>query len=105
MNSHEILKLLDAGYTKQEIEAMDATQETTEQIQPAADPEPTPAPPTEPAADPQPDDRYQALENKLNQLLGIVQNDNLNKGVDGVPKRSASDALASVIAPPRKEKK
>lgn len=106
---NEIITLLQAGYTKSEIDAMTAQ---PEQIPPepapipAADPEPEPAPAPEPEPAPeQPNADYQRLEAKLNQFIGLFQNANLNQGIDNLPRRSAQDALAEVIAPPRKERK
>ena len=88
MRSSDILTLLQAGYTKAEIEAMD---------QPAQTPE---APAQTPA------DGYARLEALLNQLVGIQQTNNVNHvnmGSNYEAERSTTDILASVIAP-KKEK-
>ena len=109
MKLNDIMILLNAGYTKQEIDAMDVSETApTEQIQLNLNtPEPQPEPTAETVQNEpdQPDQKYMELENKLNQLLGIVQAGNLNKGIDTDNRRTAQDALASVIAPPRKERK
>lgn len=100
---NEIIQLLNAGYTKAEIDQLTQVQA------PAPEPEPAPAP-AAPAPDPEPEepiqgaDRYAQLEAKFNQLIGVMQAQNLNQGIDTLPKRSAQDALAEIIAPPRKEK-
>lgn len=99
MRLNDVLTLLQAGYTKEQIEAFNEPDPA-----PAPAPEPEPAPAPEPEEPIQGADRYAALEAKLNSLMGIVQAQNLNTGVDTMPKRTAQDALANVIAPPRKEK-
>lgn len=117
MRSSDILTLLQAGYTKAEIEAMDqpAPAQTPEapdqtpaapaQTQPA--PTQTPAAPEAPAQTPEaPADGYAKLENLLNQLIGIQQNQNINHvnmGSNYEAEKSTTDILASVIAP-KKEK-
>ena len=105
---NEIITLLNAGYTKADIDQLTQVQA------PAPEPEPAPAPaapaPAAPAPDPEPEepiqgaDKYAQLEAKFNQLIGVMQQQNLNQGIDTLPKRSAQDALAEIIAPPRKEK-
>lgn len=108
MNLHDVVTLLNAGYSKAEIEAM--TQNETEPQEHTQVSEPEPEPEIKPAETPvlneteQPDAKYIALENKLNQLLGIVQAENLNQGIETMNRRTAQDALASVISPPRKER-
>lgn len=114
MRSSDILTLLQAGYTKAEIEAMD--QPAPDQTQDAPDQTPaapdqnqeTPAQtPAVPAQTPEaPADGYAKLENLLNQLIGIQQGNNVNHvnmGSNYEAERSTTDILASVIAP-KKEK-
>ena len=103
MRSSDILTLLQAGYTKAEIEAMD-------QPAPAAPAQTHEAPDQTPAAPAQnqeaPADGYAKLENLLNQLIGIQQNQNINHvnmGSNYEAEKSTTDILASVIAP-KKEK-
>lgn len=102
MNLNDVITLLNAGYTKAEIDAMLLTDQAADPapVQPAADPDPAPAVPEEPI---QGAEQFKALENKLNQLMGMIQYQNLNTGVDTVPKRTSEDILAQVIAPPRKD--
>lgn len=105
MKLSEIMTLLNAGYTKAEIDALDHSDPAPDPAPAAAvDPEPEPAPaqPEEPI---QGTDQYAALEAKLNKLMGLVQTQNLNQGVSTMPGRTAQDALAEIIAPPRKETK
>jgi len=120
MRSSDILTLLQAGYTKAEIEAMD--QPAPDQTPAAPTPQHRPsipkdapaqnqeAPAQTPAAPAQnqeaPADGYAKLENLLNQLIGIQQNQNINHvnmGSNYEAEKSTTDILASVIAP-KKEK-
>ena len=101
MELNTILKLLDAGYTKADIEAMTA---------PAA--EVTPAPvedpvkPAEPAEEPTPEmTSADILNNLLAEVKGLkaqIQANNIrNDSMKGVakPVETAEDILASVINP------
>ena len=100
MRSSDILTLLQAGYSKAEIEAMDQP-EAPDQTQD------TPAQNQEAPAQNQeaPADGYARLEALLNQLVGIQQSNNVNHVNMGsnYEERSTTDILASVIAP-KKEK-
>lgn len=121
MNFDQVMALVNAGFTKEDIQAMQGGQP-----EPAAQPDPTPAQPepTQPAQPEQKqtapaqaaapeagsqaggDDAYQRLEAKLNQLIGLQTQANINANVGSAqPARSATDILGSVIAPPRKDKK
>lgn len=118
MELNEIFKLIDAGYTKADIEALQAAQTPA----PApADPAPAPTPAPEQTPAPEPtkdqtpqvlpgdagDDRYKQLEAKLNQLIGMQQGKNINAdiGASDQVTRTPTDILGSVIAPPRKDTK
>ena len=109
MELNEIFKLIDAGYTKADIEALTAAQTPAD---PPADPEPEPAPaPAQPDPEPAPapaeNDQYARLEKLLTTLIGAQQGQNINAdiGAADVNKRTPEQILGSVIAPPRKEKK
>lgn len=114
MRSSDILTLLQAGYTKAEIDAMDQPAPAQTPEVPAQTPE-APAPtPEAPAQTPEtpaqnqeaPADGYARLEALLNQLVGIQQTNNVNRlnmGSNYEAERSTTDILASVIAP-KKEK-
>lgn len=130
MELNEILALVNAGYTKADIEAMGGSQaqQAAQPAQPAASaqteppaqtqPEQTlpaqtqpakeqPAQ-TQPAQTQQPEsDRYEKLEALLTQLIGTQQAANINaSGPAAVPPvRTSTDILGSVIAPPRKDTK
>jgi len=114
MRSSDILTLLQAGYTKAEIEAMDQPAPAQTPEAPAETPQApaqTPAAPAQnqPAPDQTPEapaDGYAKLETLLNQLIGIQQNQNINHvnmGSNYEAEKSTTDILASVIAP-KKEK-
>ena len=114
MNFEQVIALVNAGYTKAEIEAMQGAMPEQPEVQPAQDPEPEPAPETAQGATEQQtqqpanteQDPYTRLEAKLNQLIGLQQAQNINANVgDAAPARSSTDILGSVIAPPRKERK
>lgn len=120
MNFDQIMALVNAGYTKAEIDAMQAPAADPAPVPaaPAADPapaDPTPAPPAQhtdnaaPAQQPaqaQPSE-YQKLEQLLQQFIGVAQSGNLNAGMNAgnVPQRSSTDILGAVIAPPQKGQK
>lgn len=119
MQLNEIITLLNAGYTKEEIQALDtpapaptpAPEQTPEPEQtPAPEQTPEPAPkqeqpaqPQQPAAQPS---EYQQLEGLLKQFISVAQAGNLNAGMNAgvMQQRSAVDILGEVIAPPRKDK-
>ena len=114
MRSSDILTLLQAGYTKAEIDAMDQPAPAQNQEAPAQNQE-APAQNQEAPAQNQeapaqnqeaPADGYARLEALLNQLVGIQQTNNVNRlnmGSNYEAERSTTDILASVIAP-KKEK-
>ena len=104
MRSSDILTLLQAGYTKAEIDAMDQPAPAQNQEAPAPTPEAPAQTPEAPAQNQA--DGYARLEALLNQLVGIQQTNNVNRlnmGSNYEAERSTTDILASVIAP-KKEK-
>ena len=117
MTTDQIFKLLDAGYTKSEIEAL--TQ--PEQPNPAPeqpDPEPQPEPQDQPVPDPQPEaaDGLDALRAELNaakqqitQLTQQVQQMNLEqRSVNVLPEndipKKADAAMTELIRPAIKKR-
>ena len=107
MNFDQVMALVNAGFTKEDIQAMQGGQPEPAQPEPTQ-PDPTPAqkPAETPAASSQAggDDAYSRLEAKLNQLIGLQTQANINANVGSAqPARSATDILAGVIAPPRRE--
>ena len=131
MNIEQVITLINAGYTKADIEAMQGGGSAAQPAQPApetpaqpapetpAQPEPTqpaeqPAQPevkqAEPSAQPssqgQKDDAYARLEAKLNQLIGLQQAGAINQTIPGsaAAVKTPEQILGSVIAPPRKDR-
>lgn len=111
MKVDEILTLLKAGYTRDEITAMDAPATTS-----APDPYPAPADPAPAPADPAP---APAQPEALNQFAGmltnmfndfgnrmqtILQNANIAAS-EQPPEQNADDVIASIINPPGRNKK
>lgn len=108
MNYEEIMMLVRAGYTKEEISAMqtpadhapaDPAPEDPAPADPApADPAPADPAPADPAPAPAGNDQILAA---LNQLTQAVITNNINRqAFDPTPQRTAEDALAEIIAPP-----
>ena len=106
MELDQIFKLIDAGYTKEEIQALEA---------PAADPEPemepeTPEAKEAPAAKEEPAPVPAAASNNdqvlqaLNRLTDAIMKKNLNVTTAETSQQDPKDILAKVIAPPKKEK-
>lgn len=126
MTIEQIITLLNAGYTKDEITAMQGGGSAAQPAQPApetpaqpdqtqpAQPDPAPAQPevrqAEPSAQPssqgQQDDAYARLEAKLNQLIGLQQAGAINQTIPGsaAAVKTPEQILGSVIAPPRKDR-
>ena len=109
MKASEILQLINAGYTKADIEAME-NPETG-----APDPVPAAAPEAEPEPEPMPEPEEQkpapeapktvnpeieALTKQINSLVSAIQRSNiLNSQQPQQPAESAEDILASIISP------
>lgn len=102
MNKDEVLELLRAGYSKDEISTLfgghaEAAPAGTDQT------EPEPAPEAEAEQPPQPvheqnDERIASLEHAITKLTEQLQRSNINnKGVDTVPTMTAEQALGSLI--------
>lgn len=105
MDINTIIKLLDAGYTKADIDAMTAPAPTSE-VTPEADPEPVK--PAEPAADPAPamtsDDILNNLLAEVKGLKAQIQANNIRSDSMGSkPEVTAESILASLINPQKKE--
>lgn len=104
MTSEQILKLVEAGYTKADIEAMSAPA-------PAEQPEETEAPAAQPAAQEEPSaaqsdpakpaDPMNAIMDALARLSNQIAVNNINTNTQpDQPARTAEQALAEIIAPP-----
>ena len=103
MTTQEILTLLNAGYTKQEIMALDAG---TPAPAPASEPASEPTPVPDPVPEPAPDAANQfagMLQTMFTQfgdrMQSIMQKMNLQSTEQPVPE-SAQDVIASIINPP-----
>jgi hypothetical protein len=99
MNIDSILKLVEAGLSKEEITAM--TQPAQAQEEPKQD-----EPKTEPVKEepikeePAQDKRYEELLSAMNRLTGAIQAGNiLNSNNKEVKEPSAEDILAEVLSP------
>jgi len=112
MKVNEIIKLLDAGYSKEEIEAFEKA-EAPEEAAPVdipEEPEKEEKKEEAVAADQaQPDpvqDQIAKLTAAMERMSGMIISQNINRTVtDGAPGRTVEDMLAEVINPPRKEGK
>ena len=113
---NEIMKLVDAGFTKDEIMAMTAEPEQTPAEQTPEEPEHTPAPAPAPAepeqtpapapAEPEQKSQFDILLGKIQELSNQVITNNINtQSMDGSQRRTDEDILAAVINPPRADKK
>ena len=107
MNYEDIILLVKAGYTRDQIAAMQAPAPTPAP-EPAPEPAPTPAPtpaPAEPPAPPQPqglEDLSQMLAAEFAKLNDAIVKANLQQAQQP-PQESVDDILASIINPPQKQ--
>ena len=104
MKASEILQLINAGYTKAEIDAMENPETDAPDPIPAAapeaeqEPEPEPKPIQEKPQTVNPE--IEALTNQINSLVSAIQRSNiLNSQMPPEPAESAEDILASIITP------
>lgn len=96
----KIIKLLDAGFTRDEILQMTGASEPQPEETPAPVAEaPAPEEPAEPAE--VSDEKYEALTEELASLKKLVQDTNLKvRSYDNQPKpKTASDIIAELIDP------
>ena len=107
MNLESVMKLVDAGFTKQEIAAMIGAEKATETeaAQILAENEPETVPPdTEPqAAEPTPvNPDIAELTKQVSQLTSLVQKSNLLRmEMPEIKQPSAEDLIADIIYPTR----
>ena len=99
MNYEDIILLVKAGYTRDQIAAMQA---------PAPTPEPAPAPTPAPAPAPAPTPAVQGIEDlskmlaaEFTKLNDAIVKANLQQAQQP-PQESVDDILASIINPPQK---
>ena len=116
MDMQDILKLVQAGYTKEDIDRMTAPVAAPEPAPapaPAADPAPAPAadPEQAPAPAPAPDPQQPTLKDlmlSISKLTSAIQaNAIANSVIPGGPGQgpTAEDAIAEIIRPTLKERK
>lgn len=118
MNSADVIKMLNAGFTREEILNMDAAPAADPQQAPAPDPQPTPAaePQPSPAADPQPVSvpdpqpapvpSWDRLMREFADLKRAVQAGNRNAAQQPAPVTMDGDTvLANIIAPTKTKNK
>ena len=115
MTFSEIKMLLDAGFNKDEIMALDQTGEVTRTVPdpvpdpaPAEDPVPDPAPAEDPVSDPAPataaapDPITKQLNDNITKLIKTIQASNLSKNsMDGMPdlNKQVDTIMESIIRP------
>ena len=101
MKLEDVMALVRAGYTKDEISAMTAPEPA-----PAPAPEPAPAPAPEPAAAPAPEPvaapapQLSQTEALLREILGAVQMGNINKATTEPPVEKGADVVTARIINP-----
>ena len=107
MNYEDIILLVKAGYTRDQIAAMQAPAEPSAPPKPA---EPSAEPPAEPPAPPTPaepkpqgiEDLSQMLAAEFAKLNDAIVKANLQQAQQP-PQESVDDILASIINPPQKQ--
>ena len=110
MTVNEIMRLLDAGYTKEEIAALTSDPEPKPALEEKPEPEQKPEPEEKPEPEPKPEPaedqtgaRLDALEKSIASLIKTIQVSNVNnKNIPTLPTDSTKivdDAMASIIRP------
>ena len=112
MKIDEIIKLVDAGFTKDEITALAAPEKAAPEEVPEAPEEaaqeeiPEPVKPKNENVPANQPDQMAQLVKAMEELSNRIISHNINQTVtDGAPGRTVEDMLAEVINPPRKEGK
>ena len=105
MNYEDIILLVKAGYTRDQIAAMQSPAQTAQaEPTPPAPAEPAKAAPAEPKAQPKPqgiEDLSKMLEAEFAKLNDAIVKANLQQAQQP-PQESVDDILASIINPPQK---
>lgn len=108
MNLNEIFKLIDAGFTKQDILALAGSQQTETKTEPKEEPKPEPKqepkeePKTEPKPEPQEtetDKLVKALGLQVEGLTKALQASNIRNTEHAGQEESVDDILAKIINP------
>lgn len=107
MTFDQLMKLLDAGFTKAEIMALNGTPAPAPQPEPEPEPDPAPAPQPEPEPQPDPAPAPQndqaAILAKLEELNQTIIRSNINNSRQPETE-SVDDILATIIRPTLKNK-
>lgn len=103
MTFEQLIKLLDAGFTKDEIMALNGTPAPAPQPEPEPEPDPEPAPQPEPAPAPAPQNDQAAILAKLEELNQTIIRSNINNSRQPETE-SVDDILATIIRPTFKNK-
>lgn len=98
MNYEDIILLVKAGYTRDQIAAMQAPADPQAAPAPAEPPKPTPAEPTKPQGI---EDLSQMLAAEFAKLNAAITASNI-ANAQQPPQESVDDILASIINPPQK---
>jgi len=104
MNLNEIIKLIDAGFTKSDILALAGSQQTEPKEEPKPEPkkEPKEEPKPEPKPEPQEtetDKLVKALGLQVEGLTKALQASNIRNTEHGGQEESVDDILAKIINP------
>lgn len=108
MKIDDVMKLVNAGFSKDEIVKYFGEDEHTPEAAPEETPEPAPAPEATPEPVPAPDAMKEVLDSFLDSFKTVVDDikaANISKS--SMPEQhyeSAEEVLASIIAPPAKMK-
>lgn len=103
MTFDQLMKLLDAGFTKDEIMALNGTQEPAPQPEPEPEPAPAPQPEPQPEPAPAPQNDQAAILAKLEELNQTIIRSNINNSRQP-EQESVDDILATIIRPTFKNK-
>ena len=103
MTFEQLMKLLDAGFTKAEIMELNGTQEPAPQPEPEPEPAPAPQPEPEPEPAPAPQNDQAAILAKLEELNQTIIRSNINNSRQPETE-SVDDILATIIRPTFKNK-
>lgn len=104
MNFDDVMALVKAGYTKEEISAMTAPETPATATAPEPAPAPAPEPAPAPAPEPAPASQTEAL---LREILGAVQAGNITKNTMEPPVENGGNLATARLINPNygKEKK
>ena len=106
MKAEDILKLVNAGFSKDEIIALNGPAESEPVKEPAVDPEPEQAPEPQQAPAPAEDPnakRYDELLQAVQKLTGAIQAGNiLNSNNKAVETKTAEQIMAEVLLPQKR---